>query len=222
MEVCSMHRSIPAVIATAAAALVLAVPASAPADETDNFSCRGRLSSDSLAVLDAWVNARIQDALERAGRRGAGRCDEACLVRELQREIGGSAPHPFTLVPHARFERWIGRQPLVERCSLPFGETIYGARPYNQPWLFPFLGRIILVADSILLSGRVVGLDKINHFVREGLANWRAHGERGEEIASILARELDPARRGFRWTEYGLKGLSLTGVLSYADVAAGY
>jgi hypothetical protein len=30
-----------------------------------------------------------------------------------------------------------------------------------------------------------------------------------------------PARR-FRWTEYGLKGWSLTGVLAYADLAAGY
>ena len=55
----------------------------------------------------------------------------------------------------------------------PFGETIYGARLYNQPWLFPFLGRIILVSDSVRLSDRIVGLDKINHFIREGLAHWR-------------------------------------------------
>ena len=168
------------------------------------------------------MNARIQEALERAKRRGAARCDEACLVRELQTTVGGSVLHPFTFIPHSRFERWIGKQPQIDLCHLGFGETIYGARPYNQPWLFPFLGRTILVADSVLLSGRIVGLDKINHFIREGLAHWRAVSGDGGDIASLLARELDPARGGLHWTEYGLKGKSLTGVLSYADVAAGY
>jgi len=217
-----MRWSAPLVALMTAAAFVLAVSASAYADETDNFTCRARLSRDSLAVLDSWVNTRIQEALARANRRGAERCDEACLVRELQKTVGGSVLHPLTFVPHSRFERWIGKQREIDRCHLGFGETIYGARPYNQPWLFPFLGRTILVADSILLSGRVAGLDKINHFIREGLAHWRdVHGRR-EDIASILARELDPARGGLYWTEYGLKGKSLTGVLSYADVAAGY
>lgn len=217
-----MRWPAPLVALLTAAAFVLAVSASASADETDNFTCRARLSSDSLAVLDSWVNARIQEALERANRRGAARCDEACLVRELQTTVGGSVLHPFTFIPHSRFERWIGRQPQIDRCHLGFGETIYGARPYNQPWLFPFLGRIILVSDSVRLSDRIVGLDKINHFIREGLAHWRDVQGRREDIASILARELDPARGGLHWTEYGLKGKSLTGVLSYADAAAGY
>ena len=180
------------------------------------------LSRDSLAILDSWVNAQIQETLARANRRGSGRPDEAILVRALQKAIGGSLPDPYTLVPHSRFERWIDAQPQIDRCHLNFEDTIYGARPYNQPWLYPFLGRTVLVADSILLSGRVVGLDKINHFIREGLANWRAVNGRGEDIAEVLGRELDPALGGWRWTEYGLKGMSLTGVLSYADVAAGY
>jgi hypothetical protein len=211
-----------AVLAVWAAVIVLAVPGAVSADETDNFTCRARLTSDSLAVLDSWVNARVQEALARANRRGAGRCDEACLIRELQKSVGGSVRHRVTFIPHSRFERWIDTQTQLDRCHLGFGETIYGARPYNQPWLWPFLGRIIFVADSVLLSGRVVGVDKVNHFIREGLGHWRAVHDRREEIASVLARELDPARRGWHWTEYGLKGLSLTGVLAYGDVAAGY
>lgn len=217
-----MRRSIRAILAACAAALMLTVPSAASADETDNFTCRARLSSDSLAILDSWVNARIQGALERANRRGSGRADEAALVRELQKAVGGSVPHPYTLIPHTRFERWIDRQSNIDRCRLSFAETIYGARPYNQPWLYPFLGRTVLVADSLLLSGTVIGVDKINHFLREGLDNWRAVNGRGETIAVVLGRELDPALRGWNWTEYGIKGMSLTGVLSYADVAAGY
>ena len=201
---------------------VLGASAVASADETDNFTCRARLSRDSLALLDWWVNARIQQALARANRRGQERCGEACLARELQKAVGGSRLHPLTFVPHSRLERWITTQGGLDRCHLGFRDTIYGARPYNRPWLFPFLARIILVADSILLADRVVGLDKLNHFIREGLAHWRAVTERGALISTVLERELDPASQGWHWTEYGLKGLSLTGVLSYADVAAGY
>lgn len=217
-----MHAGAWAFTAIAVATLVLGDAAGARGDETDNFTCRGRLSVDAQPVLDAWVDARIQESIARANRRGRAACDAACLVAELQRQVGGSTPHPLTLIPHSRFERWIDGQPQVERCHLALAETIYGARPYNQPWLFPFLGRVILVSDSILLSGHVVGLDKINHFIREGLAHWR-HVNRGEDdIASSIAREWGPPHRQFRWTEYGLKGLSLPGVLSYADVAAGY
>jgi hypothetical protein len=217
-----MRRPIHAVLAACAAALVLAIPSEVSADETDNFTCRARVSRDSLVILDAWVNAQIQKTLGRANRRGVGQGDEAILVRELQKAIGASVPDPLTLVPHSRFERWIDGQPQIDRCHLSFEDTIYGARPYNQPWLYPFLGRTVLVADSILLYGRVVGLDKINHFIREGLSNWRAVNGRGEDIAEVLGRELDPALKGWNWTEYGIKGMSLTGVLSYADVAAGY
>lgn len=217
-----MRRPIRAVLAACAVAVVLAVPSAVSADETDNFTCRARLSRDSLAILDSWVNARIQEAIARANRRGSGPSGEAVLVRELRKAVGGSLPDPLTLVPHSRFERWIDGQSEIDRCHLSFAETIYGARPYNQPWLYPFLGRTVLVADSLLLSGSVVGVDKINHFIREGLFNWRAVNERGEDIADVLRWELDPAGRGWHWTEYGVKGMSLTGVLSYADVAAGY
>ncbi len=217
-----MRRPTRAALAVCAAAFVLAVPFAASADETDNFTCRARLSRDSLAILDSWVNAQIRESLARANRRGAGQGDEAILVRELQKAVGGSVPDPFTLVPHARFAKWIDGQSQIDRCHLAFEETIYGARPYNQPWLYPFLGRTVFVADSLLLSGRIVGVDKINHFIREGLSNWRAVNGGRTTIAAVLGRELDPALGGWNWTEYGVKGMSLTGVLSYADVAAGY
>ena len=56
-----MRRPTRAVLAVCAAAFVLAVPFAASADETDNFTCRARLSRDSLAILDSWVNAQIQE-----------------------------------------------------------------------------------------------------------------------------------------------------------------
>lgn len=207
---------------TVVMAAMLGAPGLALADESDNFTCRARLTRDSLDALDALMNARIQEALDRANRRGAAACDASCLLVELQKQIGASSLDLRTLVPHARFEKWITRQPGLDRCHLKFSDTIYGARRYDQPWLFPFHGRVIFVSDSILLSGRVVGLDKINHFIREGLEHWRDVTGRGRAIASILDEELGSPARRFRWTEYGLKGWSLTGVLAYADLAAGY
>ena len=203
-------------------AAMLGAPAPALADETDNFTCRARLTRDSLRALDALMNARIQAAIARANRRGEAGCDAKCLYVELQNHVAARSLDPLTLVPHARFEKWITQLPGLDRCHLDFSDTIYGARPYDQPWLFPFHGRIIFVADSILLSGRVVGLDKINHFIREGLEHWRDVSLRGRDIASVLGEELGSPRRPFRPTEYGLKGWSLTGVLAYADLAAGY
>ena len=110
----------------------------------------------------------------------------------------------------------------VDRCRVRFRDSIYGARPYNQPWLFPFTGRIILIADSIRLNGRLVGIDKVNHFIREGLSHWRDAREPAAASQPSCARNLVPPGRQFRWNEYGLKGWSLTGVLAYSDLAASY
>lgn len=211
------HRLI--ALATVCAAVCAARPAFA--DETDNFTCRLRALRESEAALDAVMNARIQLVLARVNSRDR-RCDAECLVRELTASIGGAYRHPLTGIPHARFERWITRREDVDRCHVKFRESIYGARPYNQPWLWPFTGRVILLADSIRLADRVVGIDKVNHFIREGLEHWRAAQRPDLNIAAIMRKELGPPRRQFRWNEYGLKGWSLTGVLAYADLAASY
>jgi hypothetical protein len=200
--------------------LVLAAQVAGLADETDNFTCRHRRLSDSARPLDAWVNARIYEAVEHANRRQG--CDRACLSRELQRAVGRSVLHPATLVPHSALGLWASRDSDIDRCHLMLRESIYGARPYDQPWLFPVTGRIIFLADSIHLSGHVVGIDKINHFVREGLLHWRAVHHEAADIAVVMAQELGPPKRQLGMNEHGLKGLSLTGVVSYADLAASY
>jgi hypothetical protein len=196
------------------------------ADETDNFTCRSRPMRDALAQLDALMNARIREAVARANRRAGARCDAACLERlgsdELRETIGSSYRPLPTLIPHAVFMKSVSELPDLDRCHLRFGETIYGARAYNRPWMYPFHRRIIFVADSIRLAGRVVGLDKMNHFIREGLVHWRAVNERGATIASDIKRELGSPTRHSAWTEQGLKGMGLTGVLAYADLAASY
>jgi len=208
------------ILLIALAALIGAAPARA--DEADNFTCRARLTRDALAPLDDEVNVRIQAALVRANHAGPGRCDAACLRRLLQRSVGGSERHPMTFIPHATVTRLIKARPDIDRCRLAFRDSIYGARAYDQPWLWPVNRRIIFLADSILVAGHVVGLDKIDHFIREGLVHWRAVSLEGGDIASSIERELGSLRGPLRWTERGVKGLALTGVLSYADLAAGY
>lgn len=202
-------------------AVSIVIPGPAFADETDNFTCRLRVLRDSLSALDAIMNARIQNTLARVNQRSE-RCDETCLVRELQADIGGAYRHPLTGIPHSRFERWIGERNDVDRCRIAFGNSIYGARPYNQPWLFPFTGRIILIADSVRVDGHLIGIDKINHFIREGLSHWKASREPGASITAVMRKELGSPGHQFRWSEYGLKGWSLTGVLAYSDLAASY
>ena len=209
--------------AVAAIAVFSAVMGAAPAsaNETDNFTCRTRFLRDATAAIDALVNASIERAIARANSRRAG-CDAGCLIRLLQDEVGRSTLHPLTFVPHAALAGAIRRTPEVDRCHLAFRDTIYGARAYNQPWRYPFLGRLIFVADSIRLGGRLVGLDKVEHFIREGLDQWRVMRRDGVAAAAALQREQGKPGRGLAWTEYGVKGMALTGVFSYADLAAGY
>jgi putative sterol carrier protein len=47
------------------------------------------------------------------------------------------------------------------------------------------------VADSILLSGRVVGTDKIDHFIREGLEHWFVRVTRGDVAVSHRRAKAD-------------------------------
>ena len=198
----------------------------ARADETDNFTCRSRPMRDALEQLDALMNARIRTAVARANHRAGARCDAACLERvavdELREAIGSSYRPLPALIPHSRFMQSVSDLPDLDRCHLRFNETIYGARSYNRPWMYPFHRRIIFVADSIRLANRIVGLDKMNHFIREGLVHWRAVNEKGGTIASDIARELGSPTKHLAWTEQGLKGMALTGVLAYADLAASY
>jgi hypothetical protein len=200
--------------------LNLAVTARSFANETDNFTCRTRPLEDSIGAVDALVNAKIHEAVARANARGA--CDGSCLVRELQKTVGANVRNPLTGIGHARLAGMVDSAPGIDRCHLKFKESIYGARPYNQPWLVVFNGRVIFLADSIRLAGRVVGTDKINHFIREGLAHWRAVHEGGVAIESVMAHELGTPGWQLRLNENGLKGMTLTGVLSYADLAASY
>jgi hypothetical protein len=200
--------------------LNLAVTARSFANETDNFTCRSRPLEDSIGAVDALVNAKIHEAVGRANARGA--CDASCLVRELQKSVGANVRNPLTGIGHARLAGMVENAPGIDRCHLKFKESIYGARPYNQPWLFVFNGRIMFLSDSIRLAGRVVGTDKINHFIREGLAHWRAVHEDGVGIESVMAHELGAPGWQLRLNENGLKGMTLTGVLSYADLAASY
>ena len=205
-------------------AVVLAAGVAGPvsAEEADDLTCRSRVSKDALAILDSWVNARIRETIEDANRRGGAGCDAACLFADLRGSVGASYPNPVTMIPHSRFGGWINDQKNLDRCHLKFSETIYGAKSYNLPWMLPFNGRIIFVADSIRLSGRTVGLDKIDHFIREGLDHWRTVDEHGGDIAASVALEVGAPGKRFAWTESGVKGMALTGVFAYADLAAGY
>jgi hypothetical protein len=204
-------------------ALALAcAPHTVRADETDNFTCRLRPLRDATTSVDALVNSAIQEAVTRANAHERAPCNPSCLIAHLQARVGANDRQALSGIPHAQIARVAARNPNVDRCHLAFADSIYGARPYDRLWLLPFTGRAIWLADSIRLSDRLVGLDKINHFIREGLAHWRRTQRTGQGIAEVLGRERGVAARRWSMTESGLKGLSLTGVFAYADLAASY
>ena len=195
------------------------------ADETDNFTCRSRPMRDALEQLDALMNARIRK-LSHAPTIGpapgamtpASSASRVTSCERDRQQLPAAADVDSALQVHE-----VGQRPSRSRSLPPEVQRdhLRGAL-LHRLWMYPFHRRIIFVADSIRLAGRIVGLDKMDHFIREGLVHWRAVNEKGGTIASDIARELGSPTRRIAWTEQGLKGMALTGVLAYADLAASY
>ena len=115
----------------AALAMLLAPAAHAWADETDNFTCAARLTRDSLAALDALMNARIARAIDRANRKKA--CDAACLIRELQNDVGGSTPDRITWVPHSKCTAELRTTQLSLAFGREVGSRMNSLRQFGKP-----------------------------------------------------------------------------------------
>ena len=168
-----------------------------------------RLTRDSLAVLDC-VGERADPGGARAREPARSRALRRGMSRPGTAEDGWRqrAP-PLDLHPTLPI-RAVDRHAASDRSLPPRLQGDHLRRPPLQPALaLPLPGPDHPRGRLVLLSGRVVGLDKINHFIREGLAHWRAVHERREDIASVLGRELDPARAR----------LALDGVWPQGDVA---
>ncbi len=170
----------------------------AVAYETDPYTNRDLDIADSMAVLDAKVNAALDD-LAASWVEGE---DEWAFVMAVYRELGG-------LHWVDKLERWAMQAAEVERLPTSKRESMIRDFP-------PHLGRVASLfgfGPTIRVGDVYLGTDKIGHFFSQGRKFYRRYRRSGDEA------------RAARWsavTEAGLFGRFTTGVFSNADLVANY
>ena len=181
---------------TVCAAVLLA--AQLAAYETDPYTARDRDIADSLAPLDAKVNAALDD-IAAHWQRGA---DEWLFVTAIYRRLGGR--HWVD-----RLERWANDSAEVAKLPNSREQSIISEFPAHAArvaWVFGF-------AHTIRVGDVHFGTDKIGHFFSQGRKFYRRFLRLRDEAAAA------------RWsvvTEVGLFGRFTTGVRSNADLVANY
>jgi len=168
------------------------------ATETDQFSNRGQVITDSTVVL----NRKVNDALAAVATEQHGDHNRKAIVRAVYRRLGGA----FFV---DKIERWAIESPSVEKQENSKRNNIYTSMPVGVrrlTYLFGF-GRTIRVNDQL------IGLDKISHFISQGRKFYvRYLKHRSETVAAERSAFL----------ERGIFGSLTTGSFSNADLVANY
>ena len=186
------------------AAFFAAFPAHAY--EVDNFTGRNALLSgpeaaDALPALDAKINQIIERAIEIANTESPGHCNRVMLRQEVARWTG---PDPISFL-----EFWATFTKSVKQSKVALEDSIYAGVPFKESPGMWFAG----IGRSLNLNGHIVGTDKIGHFFMQGLDYFKRVQLEGESLDTVLRTEHG---------EDGVWGLKMTGVKSYADMAANY
>lgn len=174
------------------------LPAVAGAYETDQFSHRDAPIADSTEILNARVNATLEDIV---ADRDADR-DEMVVVNAIYHAIGG---HHWV----DKLERWAMRSAEVEKLATPRYDSVFSGLPWYALRVTSFFG----VGKTIRVNGQLVGSDKIGHFLSQGRKYYRRFLRSNSEA--------DAARHS-AFTERAIFGRMTTGSYSNADLVANY
>jgi len=200
-------------LSRAAALAVLLLCAPIRASETDSFTERNQPIPDVAEVLNRHTNELLDAAIADANAPpiqllGLERyleptsCNVARLYSEINQRMGG--PLVGTLETFANTSGSLSQRRLSRR------ESIYHAfRIFEAPSLGGDEGRLAAVVN---LGGSLVGADKLGHFFSQGYSYF--------EKAYLQGKGLNAALDYGEWSERTYYGALLTGVYSYADLAA--
>jgi hypothetical protein len=112
--------------------------------------------------------------------------------------------------------------PSIARAQISLEESIYRGTPLERAVLVS-AGKIFKIGDifpSIRLNGHIVGTDKLSHFFETGYELFDEHLRTSGEDQAPDARPLQTLIDHAIDLEDGHLGLGVTGIKSYADIAA--
>jgi hypothetical protein len=189
--------------------------ATAPASETDNFTVRHWSIPDVAGPLNRRTNELLDEAIAQANARpelplGLDRLvgDPGCNLARLYAAINDRMGGPLV----GALEEYANNSAALPQRRLTRRESVYHAfRIFEAPSLGGEIGRLAAVVN---LNGQLIGADKLGHFFSQGYAYF--------EKAYLQGYGLDAALDYGEWSERTYYGALLTGVYSYADLAANF
>jgi hypothetical protein len=184
--------------------ILLGVNAQCLAYEVDNFTLRYKPLNDSITILDAEINSRLNHALQGLTKDKTS-CNKSDVLSYVSEEFSGNIV--------GSIESWSIKNKKIEKADVDLEKSIYKSRSINDK----ILGGVLSAAGlepSINLNGYFIGVDKLGHFFDQGYAQFLIAFKDGDGIEAAL-------KRGVKQEESYL-GWSTTGVKSYGDLSANY
>lgn len=178
---------------------LLFIPIAAFAWEVPSFDCANQKLEDSSKFFNDQVNQRLDTVIDLVNS-SLSSCDKEKFIKELSIEIASSW--------FGNLETWAMTAP-VDKCDVTLGRSTYR----DMGWLDSPVLNTVGLHPVINIGGHHIGVDKLAHFMSEGLEYYKAEikGASLNEILSIGLKE-----------EEGIMGLMTTGIKSYGDLSANY
>lgn len=168
------------------------------ATEVDNITHRHTSLRDSRSGVNRLVNNYIADAVALANRKQT--CDPWTFMRPLAKRIGTG------FISNVEKD-------IMDNTSFDIAYTKRKESIYRDFSIFEGLANFFTgLGPLIRVNDYVIGIDKLGHFLGTGFLYFERMYHDGKTYADIL-------RFGEK-TERSYFGLALTGVYSYADLAA--
>lgn len=187
------------------------------AAEIDSVTTRNVRLDDVLRHIDAIINERIQQGVDKANERRNDYedldsdkfCNEDILYDELRRSIFQSFTVSLGLKGYSLDKQL--RQLLAKQSyALPLNDSIY--RDIN--FLEGFSLNLKELSSVARVNGYLIGLDKIGHFFAEGWEYFERVNSDNEDLTEAISWGREQERGKF--------GYTTTGIFSYADLVANF
>lgn len=184
----------------------------AAALETDQFYSWNRPLEDATDAINAEVNARIEEMLQRESARRHGSCED----------VAGAIHDRFGYAIIERIELWAMKTSLVERVPASVDEET----AYKRAWLYGESSPLDPIhwmppSPTIEVAGVRIGIDKLGHFFCDGEWSHRRY-QRALKEGVTGEKAMERAMRASLVTERTIWGQGTSGILSLADLEADY
>jgi len=185
--------------------IILSLWGYANAAEVDNFTGRNLPLNDATLVLNHAANLYLDQAIDAANKRG--HCDKKRLYRKISTRFRDNY--------NDKFSHFAYKAPEVPKRRVKIKDSIYADFTSIESFIMGGLG---LIFDSnapvVNIQGHQIGSDKFEHFFGMGYFYFKRFYLRSRSVQQVL----DFGRK----TETGILGANMTGVISYADLAANF